>query len=293
MEMHQIRYFLAVAGTLNFTRAAQECHVTQPSLSRAILKLEEELGGDLFRRERNLTHLTDLGRRMHPLLHQTFESAVAAKEQAASYRSGTHAPLRIGLSLTVCLDVIAPMLTELASAFRGLELHVVRTAAEDVMEALKAGKIELGIVAGEGADWDRLDHWPLFEEGFVLLVPPDWGRSAVNLSAIGDNSVIARPYCETLAAHQSATNAGDVSRWHRHEVSSDEDAATLVACGLGVAIVPESSGRVLAGSVVAINDFEQTRTVGVYDVAGRQRSTAASGMLKLLRAADWSTATLN
>ena len=78
MEMHQIRYFLAVAETLNFTRAAEECHVAQPSLSRAIRKLEEELGGDLFRRERNRTHLTDLGRAMQPLLHQAFESAAAA-----------------------------------------------------------------------------------------------------------------------------------------------------------------------------------------------------------------------
>ena len=55
MEMHQIRYFLAVARTLNFTQAADECNVSQPSLSRAVIKLEEELGGDLFRRERSLT----------------------------------------------------------------------------------------------------------------------------------------------------------------------------------------------------------------------------------------------
>ena len=53
MEMHQIRYFLCVAKTLNFTHAADECHVAQPSLSRAVKKLEEELGGDLFRRERS------------------------------------------------------------------------------------------------------------------------------------------------------------------------------------------------------------------------------------------------
>ena len=62
MEMHQIRYFLAVAETLNFTRAAEKCNVTQPALTRAIQKLEEELGGLLLRRERSLTHLSDLGR---------------------------------------------------------------------------------------------------------------------------------------------------------------------------------------------------------------------------------------
>ena len=66
MEMHQIRYFLEVCTTLNFTRAAKQCNVTQPALTRAIQKLEEELGGPLFRRERKLTHLTDLGHLVRP-----------------------------------------------------------------------------------------------------------------------------------------------------------------------------------------------------------------------------------
>ena len=61
MEMHQVRYFLAVAEELNFTRAAEKCNVSQPSLSRAIQMLEHEFGGALFRRERGRTHLTELG----------------------------------------------------------------------------------------------------------------------------------------------------------------------------------------------------------------------------------------
>jgi len=285
MEMHQIRYFLAVAETLNFTRAAEECHVAQPSLSRAIRKLEEELGGALFRRERNRTHLTDLGREMRPLLSQSLDSAMAAKAQAASYNSAVRAPLRIGLSLTVRLDLIAPMLSELSRAFPGLELHLVRAAAAEILAALEAGDIELGIAADANPDWDRLDRWPLFAEGFVLLVPPGHSQSAVTLSAIDKTTVIARPYCETLAAQQASTAA---EPWHGHEVSSDEDAAALVRRGMGVAIVPESSGRLLADSVVAIDDFDLIRTVGAYGVAGRQRSGAASGMLSLLRVADYS-----
>ncbi|MDA0652931.1 MAG: LysR family transcriptional regulator [Proteobacteria bacterium] len=79
--MHQIRYFLAVSKSLNFTRAAEECHVVQPSLSRAIRKLEEELGGDLFRRERSQTHLTDLGRKMQPLLRQACGAGERAGRQ--------------------------------------------------------------------------------------------------------------------------------------------------------------------------------------------------------------------
>ena len=75
MEMHQVRYFVALCETLNFTRAAEKCNVTQPSLTRAIKLLEEELGGPLFNRERNQTHLTELGRMMEPHLREVIEQA--------------------------------------------------------------------------------------------------------------------------------------------------------------------------------------------------------------------------
>jgi DNA-binding transcriptional LysR family regulator len=83
MEMHQVRYFLAVARVLNFTRAAEECHVAQPSLTRAIRQLEGELGGDLFRRERPQAQLTELGQRMLPLLKQCYDSAISARRLGA------------------------------------------------------------------------------------------------------------------------------------------------------------------------------------------------------------------
>ena len=142
-----------------------------------------------------------------------------------------------------------------------------------------------------GTDWDRLDHWPLFEEGFVLVAPADWKESSIKLSAIAGNCVITRPYCESLAVRKALKDSDDFNPEQQHEVSSDEDAVTLIARGLGVAVMPESSGRLLADSAIAIDGLEQTRTVGVYDVAGRQRSAAATGLLKLLRAADWATAT--
>jgi DNA-binding transcriptional LysR family regulator len=69
MEMYQIRYFLVVSEYLNFRRAAEECQVSGPALTRAIQKLEDELGGKPFRRERNRTHLTDLGALIRPHLH--------------------------------------------------------------------------------------------------------------------------------------------------------------------------------------------------------------------------------
>src|SRR5262249_56611901 len=95
MELHQVRYTVALYKNLNFTRAAEACHVTQPALTRAIQKLEDELGGPLFERERNLTQLTELGRLMRPLLEQTLAAAEAAKAQATQFRKREPGSLRI------------------------------------------------------------------------------------------------------------------------------------------------------------------------------------------------------
>lgn len=82
MEMRQVRYFLSMARVPNFTHAAHGCNVTQPSLTRALQKLEQDLGGPLFRRERGRTYVTDLGRLMLPHLTRTFDAAQAAKQLA-------------------------------------------------------------------------------------------------------------------------------------------------------------------------------------------------------------------
>ena len=92
---------LAVSETFNFTRAAKKCCVSQPALTKAIKKLEEELGGPIFRRERNQSHMTDLGRLMVPHLEQPASSVFAAKEQASKLQNMDDAPLRPGVMCTI------------------------------------------------------------------------------------------------------------------------------------------------------------------------------------------------
>src|SRR5580704_14874598 len=103
MEMHQVRYFLAAAAELNFTKAAEKCNVSQPSLTRAIKHLEGELGGDLFRRERPQTQLTELGERMVPLMKQCYDSALGARSLASSIKSGEVGALRLAVSHSIDL----------------------------------------------------------------------------------------------------------------------------------------------------------------------------------------------
>lgn len=289
MEMHQIRYFLAVAETLNFTRAAEECHVAQPSLSRAVRKLEEELGGDLFRRERARSHLTELGRAMLPLLRQSYEAAIAAKTHAASYGAAELAPLRLALSPTVGLELIASTLAELQRAYPGLELHLNRGSAEAMLEALEAGEVELALVADTSATWERFDRWPLFEEEFVVLSSPAHplsGRSHVSTADVLAETLIARPYCESMPAVMAELEKRQLTLTTGHKAASDADARTMARQGMGLGLLPRSAVSDREGR--PIDDLGIRRTLYVFAVVGRQRSPAASALLSLLRAADWS-----
>src|SRR5262245_61824558 len=121
MEMHQVRYFLAVARVLNFTRAAEECHVAQPSVTRAI----RQLGGDLFRRERPHAQLTELGQRMLPLLKQCYESALSARSLASAIKKGEVGSLRLAVSHTIDPSLVTPHVVELGKLFEGLDLKIV------------------------------------------------------------------------------------------------------------------------------------------------------------------------
>src|SRR6516162_7448286 len=124
MEMYQVRYFLSVARTLNFTRAAEDCDVAQPSLSRAIKQLEAELGGDLFRRERPQAILTELGHRMLPILTRCYESANNARAVAAAVKKGEAGALRLALSSTIRVALILGALKETGKVFNSLEFVV-------------------------------------------------------------------------------------------------------------------------------------------------------------------------
>ncbi|MSO72153.1 MAG: LysR family transcriptional regulator [Rhodospirillaceae bacterium] len=94
MELNQIRYFLTLCRELNFTRAAEICHVSQPALTKAVKNLEEELGGELFRRERGNSHLTDLGRLVQPHLEQVLPATEMARAKPAVFARARKHPSR-------------------------------------------------------------------------------------------------------------------------------------------------------------------------------------------------------
>lgn len=291
MEMHQVRYFLAVARTLNFTRAAEECNVAQPSLTRAIRQLEGELGGDLFRRERPQAQLTELGQRMLPLLKQCYESAISARSLATAIKKGQVGSLRIALSRTIDPSLVTPHVIELGKLFEGLELKLLRGTSSEVLDYLKQGEVELGIAAKIGDEWERLDSWPLFTEEFQLIVHsmhPLAECTSVALDDLRTERLVVRTYCETTDELLDVLRAREFDVTRFHEVSADGDLISLLEAGLGVALVPRSTQSPATLMRVAVDGVEIKRTVHLYGVAGRQRTPVASAMMKMLRAYDWS-----
>lgn len=289
MEMHQVRYFLAVARTLNFTRAADECNVTQPSLTRAIKQLEAELGGDLFRRERP-TQLTELGQRMQPLLRQCYDAAVGAQSLASSFKSGEIGALRIALTHSVDLSLLIPFLNQIKQQFNQLEFKFLRGNGREVGEMLKGGQAELGIAAEIDQDWERLDIWPLFTEDFQLVVSRQHrlaGLDSVHLDDLRAEQLLSRNYCEHVERLGASLREHGLDIDHRHEISSERDLIVLVEADIGVAVIPDTSPIPQTLKRTAVDGFDARRTVHLYGVAGRERTAVASTIMRMLRAADW------
>jgi DNA-binding transcriptional LysR family regulator len=294
MEMQQIRYFLALARTLNFTRAAEECNVSQSALTRAIQALEGELGGELVRREHSRSHLTELGKRMLPLMERCFDSAVTAKALAKSIAKEDLAPLSVAVSDSVNVELIMGPIAEMFRSFPGLQLKLQHGGGAAVLEMLKQGSAEIAIAGPIEDNWERLDHWPLFEEPFELAVRADHPLAMDNeitLEKLRKAPLFAQAGCEMhdIAARQIAGDGASTA--NMHEVVTHHDLMALVSNGVGAAIVPRSAPSSEAIKRAPVADLTLSRTVSVYAVAGRKRETAAAAFLNLLRSTNFTAAT--
>jgi DNA-binding transcriptional LysR family regulator len=289
MEMHQIRYFLAVARTLNFTRAAEECNVTQPSLTRAIQKLEEEFDGLLFRRERALTHLTDLGRQMLPHLERTFEAAQAAKALARGIGKVQVAPLTLGLALSVKSPQVAQILGDVGDGLPGFQLTLNQGSSGELLQAAIRGELDLIIVERPQESPERLDEWQLYDQHYVVVVRSDHRFAEL------DHVAIADLHCEPLIERSSEPNhlfkaaceAAGAEPLVRHRAPDDEQLHRLAEAGLGACLLPD--GMKLGAGLVAraISDAELKRIVILGSIGGRQRPPAAEAFIRAARACAW------
>jgi DNA-binding transcriptional LysR family regulator len=291
MEMQQIRYFLALSRSLNFTRAAETCNVSQPALTRAIQALEAELGGDLIRRERGNSHLTPLGERMLPFMQQCFDAALGAQALARAVQSSDVAPLNLGLSCSINMAAFMPTITELFRAYPGIQLKIRRGGGEAVADMLKSGDIELAIAGPIDEAWDRLDRWPIFNEPMTVTVHRDHrlaNSGDVTIDQLAGERFLSLVGCEMAEARIDYLAAHGITGITTHEVDNDHDLVALLEANAGVSVMPASAPHSPLLCRAMIRDWMLDRSVTVYGVCGRQRPPVATSLLNLLRATDWS-----
>jgi DNA-binding transcriptional LysR family regulator len=287
MEMHQIRYFLSAARLLNFTRAAEECKVAQPSLTRAIQKLEEELGGALFRRERARTHLTELGRLMLPHLERTYRAAEDAKLLAKGFGKGQVAPLVLGVCSLVESATLDAVLAELAVAMPGLQLDVVGGTSADLLAQALAGQLDLLIIEAPADAPERFMAWRLFSHDYHMVVRRDHPAAtqpAVSLADLAREPLVDHP-CEGLAALRRKAEMVGISLNLRHAARDVGQLKRLIAAGLGTGFMPDP--RDPAMRAVPVAGAEISADVVLGGIQGRRRSLAAESFVRASRARRW------
>jgi DNA-binding transcriptional LysR family regulator len=290
MEMHQIRYFLAVCDELNFTRAAERCNVTQPALTRAIQKLEEELGGLVFRRERNLTHLTDLGQLMRPHLEQVLSQTEAAKSTAKGFLKLSDAPLNLGIMCTIGPLRFIGFLNRFRTETPGIELTMLEATPEQLTKLLQNGQLDLAVMAQPEPFDERFVILPLYRERFVIAFPPGHRferKNALQVADVAGESYLSRINCE-YSDHISAICTEqhvDIRVTYRSE--REDWIQTMVMAGMGICFLPEFSPVLPGLGLRPVIDPEVVREVSLVTVAGRRYSPAVATFIRAIKAYRW------
>src|SRR5580700_8675947 len=171
MEMHQLRYVVAVARVGNFSRAAEQCHVSQPSLSQQIQKLEDELGQRLFDRMKRAVKLTSHGEVFLPRAVRILEEADAAKREATDAQHMLRGVLTFGVLPTIAPYLLPGALTEFTGKFPGVEILAQEDTTTRLLGLAQRYEIDFAL-ASEPIQDARFEMRELFAEELLLALPP-------------------------------------------------------------------------------------------------------------------------
>jgi DNA-binding transcriptional LysR family regulator len=290
MELQQIRYFLAVCETLNFTRAAEACQVTQPALSRAIQQLEHEVGGPLFRRERNLTHLTDLGLLMRPQLERVMGTLNEVSREVKRHSLAAKPQLVAGIMCTVGPTRFTGLLADFRMRCPDVALRIIEGEPNSLTARLENGEIDVAVMAsatGFGASFEvRL----LYRERFLIACPPGHrftDMPAVPMAEVDGENYLLRVNCEYRdAIHDILQRCGcAVNICYRSE--REDWIQNMVAGGLGICFIPEYSAILPGIEVRPVVEPELWRDVNLVRLADRPVSQAVEMFTRAVGNYPW------
>lgn len=290
MEMHQVRYFLAAAKALSFTRAAEVCHVSQPALTTAIKKLEAQLGSPLFHREGRQVALTEFGRRMQPHLSQILEQEKAAEAVAKDFRLLNQVPIRLGVMSTIGPMRLAPLLAAFEQQSPGIETAVRDGAPEALAAQLNADELDLAILNPLDGLGENYRAEPLYRERYVVLLPPQHPLHERNALALRDLS--GQPYVDRLSCEMREMVMGvcadmGVKLYARFRSEREDWVQAMVRGGIGFAFMPEYSVTHPDSVQRPLVDPAVDRTISLITVPGRKHSPAVAAFIRSVRTHKW------
>ena len=244
MTFNELRYIVAVANEKNFGRAAQKCFVSQPALSVAIQKLEEDLGARLFERGKSEVSVTPVGERIVEQAQKVLEEVARIREIAQAGRNPLVGTLKLGVIYTVAPYLLPDLIPALNERAPQMPLEIEENLTEQLETALKSGRIDAAIIAlpfqppGVVTDF-------LYEEPFQVVVPQQhrWARrKTIQPSELaGEHTIllnVGHCFRDQVLDACPELNRGDapVTR-----TNSLETVRNMVASGLGVSVLPRDA----------------------------------------------------
>ncbi|WP_338668013.1 LysR family transcriptional regulator [Pseudodesulfovibrio methanolicus] len=247
MNSRQMRYFLAVAETLHFRRAAESLHMTQPPLSMQIAAFEEELGVALFVRDRRSVVLTEAGESLLADVRRILGEMEAAERRAKDTGLGRVGRLRVGFIGPAIDGPLGADLKAFGESHPGITLELSEKSTPELVEGVRGKRLDAAVVRLSGQRPDRLEHHVYHRETYVLAVPAGHrlaGVAAIEPMMLDDEPLIMfpRPLNPVLYDQWTALLSGAGARLRvAQEVLTKHATVALVAAGLGVSPVPRST----------------------------------------------------
>lgn len=290
MELYQIRYFLAVAETLNFTRASERSFVSQPALTKAIQRLEEGIGGRLFDRTKNSVQLTELGQAMLPNFRQIYDSANQAREQARLLTRDRKDVVRVGVMCTIDFHQVLPGFIESQEGHLQIDLSFREGNLEALTDALDQGEVDLGVMCSPYEIPRRFNAVPLFREDYVLAIGDDHrfhGRTHVGIGELNRERYCERIDCEFTVWIERLLRSRGIALEVAQKSAREDWIQAFVRANFGVAFMPLSIARAARLDYVMTEDVPIVREVSVLTQAERPLTPALKVVIDSLVAHAW------
>lgn len=290
MQLNEIRYFTVLSEALNFTRAAETCNISQPALTRAIHKMEEELGGLLFSRERNHTHLTELGRLIAPHLREVVSCTDRVGKLAERFIRLEQADLSVGVMCTIGPMRFVSFLDHFRAGYPGVGLTLLEAVPDRLCAMLLEGTIDVALMADPRGFDSSLHAAPIYDERFVIACSAGHRfafEDSVPLAALDGESYLLRINCEFRNVLGELCAKQNVHLAHSYRSEREDWILTMVAAGFGVCFLPEFSATVPGVIARPVVEPDVHREVCLVTVAGRRHSAPGRAFIDAVERYCW------